>query len=194
MSAALKWPIGTGLAGLRMTADEYLALGETVERYELVDGVIFMSPSPTPRHSEIALEVLGQVRDFNKRARSTRVFAETDVRLSSDLVYRPDVVVYRSGRLPSGKIKRLDLPPDLIIEILSPSTKPYDLVTKRGDYERFGIGEYWVIDPDDASIRCWGRSGGEWAEMPVPGDTLASAAIAGFVLEIPPLRKIAQGE
>ncbi len=194
MSAALTWPVGTGLAGLRMTAEEYLAIGETAERYELIDGVVFMSPSPTPPHSEIALEVLGQVRDFNKRTKSIRIFAETDVRLSSGLVYRPDIVVYRSDRLPAGKIARLDLPPDLVIEVLSPSTKPYDLVTKRGDYERFGAQEYWVIDPDDASIRCWTPSGSNWAETPVRGDTLACTAIAGFVLELPPLRTIARGE
>ncbi|MBC7771431.1 MAG: Uma2 family endonuclease [Pyrinomonadaceae bacterium] len=194
MSAALKWPPGTGLAGLRMTADEYLALGETQERYELLDGVVFMSPSPMPPHLEIAIEVLGQFRDFNKQAKRCRVLAEGDLRLTPGLVYRPDIVVYRPGRLPTGRLQRLDLPPDLIIEILSPSTKPYDLITKRGDYGQFGVGEYWVIDPDDASLRCWNRSGGGWNEIPVQGDALPSTAIAGFVLEMPPLRQIARGE
>src|SRR5256885_1453627 len=53
--SALPKPLGSdiGYAGLRMTADDYLGLGETQERYELINGVVFMSPSPTPRHSEI---------------------------------------------------------------------------------------------------------------------------------------------
>lgn len=169
-------------------------MGETAERYELIDGVVFMSPSPTPPHSEIALEVQFQVKAFIRSGGRARVFAETDVRLSSGLVYRPDIVVYRSDRLPAGKLARLDLPPDLVIEVLSPSTKPYDLVTKRGDYERFGAREYWVVDPDDASVRCWGQGGGVWTETLVTGDTLESAAIPGFVLDIRPLRTIARGE
>lgn len=194
MSAAPKWPSGTLLTGLRMTADEYLALGETQERYELIDGVIVMSPSPIPPHSEIAAEIIGQLRNFRKRTNQIRVFPETDVRLSPVLVYRPDVVVYHTDRLPAGKLARLDLPPDLVIEILSPSTKPLDLVSKRGDYQRFGGGEYWVVDPLDGSVRCWRREDNTMTLVSVPGETLASSVIAGFVLDLAAVRAAGEGE
>jgi len=174
-----------------MTADEYLALGETPERYELVDGVIVMSPSPIPPHSEIAIEIIGQLHAFSRRTRSARVFAETDIVLSTGIVYRPDIVVYRAVQLPQGRIARLDTPPDLIIEILSPSTKPYDLITKRGDYDRFGTNEYWVVDPEDASVRCWSRDAAGMNERSVPADSLASSAIPGFELDLQALREIA---
>src|SRR5207248_98420 len=132
MSAAPRYPRDIGYNGLRMTADEYLALGETPERYELIDGVVVMSPSPFPDHSEIAIEITFQLKQFARSGGKVRTFADTDVRLTSGKVYRPDVWVYRAERLAS-KVEHLTTPPDLAVEILSPSSKPLDLITKRDD-------------------------------------------------------------
>lgn len=182
-----------GYTGLRMTADEYLALGETRERYELIDGVIVMSPSPTPKHSEVAVEITFQLKAFARRERSVRVFADVDVRMSSSVVYQPDLAVYRLSRL-RGQVDRLAVAPDLVIEVLSPSSKSLDLVTKREDYERFGVGEYWVVEPEAASVRWFARKSDRLVETAVAGDRIASAAIPGFELELLPLRRIAAGE
>lgn len=114
--------------------------------------------------------------------------------LFSGLAYRPDIAVCRAERLASKTLTRLDLPPDLIVEVLSPSTKPYDLVTKRGDYDRFGVAEYWVVDPNDAGIRGWTRRGTEWEDAPRSPDVCIGTAIAGFTLDVAPVRMIASGE
>lgn len=184
-----------GYAGLRMTADEYLALGETQERYELIHGVVTMTPSPSVplAHGEIAYEIIGQLHTFAAGGRVIRVFPETDVRLSPSCVYRPDLCVYLAEHLP-GRVQRLETPPDLVVEILSPGSKALDLITKRDDFERFGVHEYWVVDPVDGRVRCWQRREGQLIEAAVSGDALTSAAIAGFVLRIGPIRGFAGGD
>src|SRR5438045_3873811 len=99
MSAAPRHPSDLGYAGLRMTADEYLSLGETPERYELVEGVVVMSPSPLPLHNELVLEIAYQLKRFASKS-GVRIFPDTDVRFGPGTVYRPDLAVYRAGRLP----------------------------------------------------------------------------------------------
>lgn len=178
-----------GYNGLRMTADEYLALGETVERYELIDGVVVMSPSPFPEHGEISWEIAGQLRDFAQQGGDIRVFPDIDVKLASGKVYRPDIAVYRAERL-RGNIRHLSTPADLAIEILSPGSKPLDLITKRDDYERFGVAEYWVVDPVTCKARVWRRVGAHLAEAPTDGDRIASSAIPGFTLDLAAIRRM----
>jgi Uma2 family endonuclease len=190
MSAAPKWPPGTGLHGLRMTADEYLALGETQERYELVDGVVIMSPSPIRRHNKVTNEILGQLRDFAERTNLIEFFSDIDVQFSPALVYRPDISVFRAGRLLSDDSEPLDLPPDLIVEVLSPSTKPFDLNTKRDDYQRFGVGEYWVVDPANGEARCWVRMATKFVVAQVQGNSLISSVIDGFSLDLARVRAV----
>src|SRR5690242_14116420 len=131
MSAVPHHSSGMGYAGLRMTAAEYLALGETTERYELIDGVVVMSPSSLPRHGRMAAELIAQIRNAMHAydgPRPPQLFTETDLLISSSIVYRPDIAAYGPGRL-NPDVPRLDTPPDLIVEILSPSTKPLDLIT-----------------------------------------------------------------
>lgn len=182
-----------GYNGLRMTADEYLALGETAERYELIDGIVVMSPSPFPDHSELSSEIAGQLRDFAQQGGHIRVFPDTDVKLTSGKVYRPDISVYRSDRL-KGKVRLLTSPPDLAIEILSPNSKALDLITKRDDYEQFGVGEYWIVDPADARVRCWRRQGVRLIESTQSADTVRCESLPGFSLDLAPLRAIARGD
>jgi Uma2 family endonuclease len=187
MSAAPRNPIGLSYAGLRMSADQYLAIGETPDRYELVNGVVLMSPSGTPDHSDVFLEVSHQLQVFARKTGAIHVYAETDVRFAPDTVYRPDLCVYRKQRLPA-KPARLTEPPDLIVEVLSPGTKQYDLLTKRDDYDRFGVSEYWAIDPEDGTVRCWVRESGRLVPKPVTGDSIASTALPGFALHIDEFR------
>jgi Uma2 family endonuclease len=191
MSAAPRFDPTIGIAGLRMSADEYFRLGELPDRTELVHGVVVMSPSPRVRHSDVVVEILYQLK-AGARAGGFRVLSETDVYLSESVVYRPDICVYNAGRVGSDP-QRLDLPPDLVVEVLSAGTKAYDLITKRDDYECFGVGEYWAVDPNDASLRCWRRQKSRLAEVPIEGDTVPSSAIAGFTLDLGPIRTIAAG-
>jgi Uma2 family endonuclease len=191
MSTAMRYPPDYGYAGLTMTADEYLALGETRERYELVHGVVLMSPSPLPIHSLIAMRIQQQLLGYADRTGAAILFADTDVRFDEATVYRPDISVYRTGRI-APTVDRLVVAPDLVVEVLSPSNRGLDLITKKKDYERFGVGEYWVVDPANAGLRVWRRSGQAYQEAVATGDAVESSAIPGFVLDLRPIRNIAR--
>jgi len=172
-----------------MSADEYCALGETLDRTELIDGVVVMSPSPQPRHQQMVQRLFRQIDSFLDPI-GGMTFLDTDVRLASSHVYRPDVVAYAAGRLAAIP-DRLAIPPDLVVEVLSPATAAYDLITKRDDYERFGVGEYWVVDPRTATVRCWRRAGARLVEALPEGDRVLCAALPGFTLDLTPLRAAA---
>jgi Uma2 family endonuclease len=192
MSAIPKFTLEMGdYSGLRMTAERYLALGETRERYELIDGLIVMSPSPSLRHNRLAAMIFRQLADWSDTSRA-HVYYETDVRFSASTVYRPDIVAFVAGRI-DPRAEALDLAPDLIVEVLS-SNRGLDLVTKRHDYERFGVAEYWVVDPESAGLRGWRRSSpaAPFDEFTAEDGFLPSSALPGFSLEFAPLRAIAQ--
>lgn len=172
-----------------MTADEYLALGETPERYELIDGVVMMSPSPSPLHQTLVVEILSQLASFARGTDAIRIFPDTDLRLGQQLIYRPDLSVYLGSRMPRIPA-RLTEAPDLIVEILSPHNRPLDLVTKRGDYDRFGVAEYWVVDPQMGGVRRWARAGTALEEQAASADRLESRAIPGFARDMAALRKL----
>ena len=177
-------------SGLRMTAEEFFALGET-DRCELVDGVVLMSPSPTPRHQLVFYLLLRQIGVWLDTEIAGAVFPDTDIWFDESHVYRPDIAVYRAGRVAPVPV-RLNVPPDLIIEVLSPGSKMMDLITKREDYERFGVGEYWVVDPTppDARIHCWRRSGDRFTESREHSDVVACASIPNASLDLNPLREL----
>lgn len=90
--------------------------------------------------------------------------------------------------------ERLVLPADLVIEILSPGSTVMDLITKRDDYERFGVGEYWAVDPSDLRIRAWRREGSRLIESAIEGERVPSAALVGFVLDVAALRRVLDAE
>jgi Uma2 family endonuclease len=185
MSAAPSFPFSTGLAGLRLNAEGFFALGETRDRYELVDGVVVMSPSPSFPHQQVIVEVLYQLESWRRGGGPIRVTTECDVRFSASVVYRPDVVAYRAERVPKSA-RTLDTAPDLVIEVASPGSRSMDLLTKRDDYEKFGVIEYWVIDPDTGGVRVWSREASKLVELPIsPGaKSLASRAFVGFQLDL----------
>jgi Uma2 family endonuclease len=187
MSAAPKSPFGTDYAGLRMTAEEYFAIGETGQRYELIDGVVFMSPAPTTRHQRIRDLLSAQIIAIEETMPGLISVSEADLRLTRGKVYQPDLLAYRPGRLRELP-ERLVEPPDLIVEILSEGTKSLDLITKRDDYEAFGVREYWVVDQDTVTARVWRRSGEKLVEAQMESGVMESSAIAGLKVSLTRVR------
>ncbi len=115
-------------------------------------------------------------------------FPDKDLALTTGLVYRPDLAVYAPGGIKTVP-SRLTTPPDLVVEILSPGSKPLDLITKRDDYDAFGVGEYWVIDPDAVTVRVWRRSGAKMLEAGVEGGVIDCASLPGLRVDLEVVRK-----
>ena len=92
--------------------------------------------------------------------------APIDVRLTPDNVLIPDVMFIARDRLHIIGPKAIDAPPDLVVEILSPGTRQRDLATKRTLYARFGVQEYWIVDPDARSVTVLTLAGDHYEEVP----------------------------
>lgn len=183
------FPYDTGFAGVRMSADEFLNLGETQERYQLFEGVVMRMSRPTMLHQAFLKLLLRQLLEYERTSGAT-CFPEIDWKLGAQTVYSPDLSCFRPGRNPVLDVHLSEVP-DLIIEILSPGNKAFDLTEKKDDYDRAGVPEYWAIDPKDARLRCYRRQDGMLVEVPVKSDLVASASLPGFTLDLRPLKELA---
>lgn len=191
---AVAWDGSGGYSGMRMSADAYYELPDDGARYELIDGVVVMSPSPMPSHQDVGGEIYGQLRDFVKSIGHGRVFYEIDIRLAArvpgrDLIYRPDVIYFANQRVVRPN-ERLNATPDLVVEVASPGTRGRDLLEKRADYERCGILEYWLIDPADGSMTFLRLTDGTYVEVAPVSERFESVAVPGFSLDLSLIRRL----
>ena len=131
----------------RLTYQDYFDLPESDDRYELIDGELFMVPAPVPEHQDFLGELYVVIRAFVKENGLGRVFfAPLDVVLSEVDVFQPDLIFVSKERLNIITGQNVRGAPDLVVEVLSPSTAQLDRTTKRERYARFGVREYWLAD------------------------------------------------
>ncbi|MCX7048218.1 MAG: Uma2 family endonuclease [Candidatus Sumerlaeota bacterium] len=143
----------------RFTYGDYAAWTDP-NRWELIEGVAYcMSPAPMRKHQGVSAELLTQIRVFLRGKRCKVYGAPFDVRLQDyedqpdeevPNVVQPDIVVVSDRKKLDEKGCRGG--PDLVIEILSPSTASHDQVRKTSLYEKHGVREYWIVDPDQQCI------------------------------------------
>lgn len=125
--------------------------GNDGHRYELIDGALIVTPAPRVVHQHVVLELVVRLRAAAPPG--LRVYtAPLDLRLASDTVLQPDVLIARREDFTDAN---LPVPPLLAIEVLSPSTRHIDLSLKRGRLEAAGCASYWVVDPDRPSLTAW---------------------------------------
>jgi Uma2 family endonuclease len=135
------------------TYADYAAIPEDGNRYEVVNGVLYMAPAPSLGHQGIALEIAAYLRDGLQMTGLGRVFiAPADVELSYNNIVQPDVFVVLNEHLDRLAGSRLIGAPDLAIEIASPSTARHDLREKQDAYARAGVSEYWVVTPGEQVV------------------------------------------
>jgi Uma2 family endonuclease len=129
-------------------------------RYELIDGVLVVTPAPRLVHQRASAR-LHLILSAACPAELEVLYAPVDVVLADDTVVQPDLLVAR----PSDFTER-DLPvaPLLAVEVLSPSTRLFDLNLKRARYELAGCASYWVVDPDVPSVAAWQLVNGGYVE------------------------------
>jgi len=138
-----------GHSSTKLTYADYLLFPDDDLRHEIIDGEHYVTASPVTRHQRISRELLVLVASYLKINPLGEVFdAPFDVILSDTNVVVPDLVYVSNARSHRVTSKNLQGAPDLVIEILSPSTRPRDERLKRDVYERLGVEEYWLIDPD----------------------------------------------
>jgi Uma2 family endonuclease len=134
-----------------LTVEHYAALDEPAGvRYELSDGELIVTPSPSYLHNERREEFNTRLRDFVKNRKLGAVTSETDMKLHGETVRRPDVAFIRVGRLEGVDLDQVPLPvaPDLVIEIVSKNDRADDLLLKVSQYLQAGAQAVWLMHPN----------------------------------------------
>ena len=130
------------------TYQDYIALPNDGIRYEIVDGVLFMSPSPNRWHQETVGELFSYLRNYVKlTGRGSVYLAPFDVELAPNIVVQPNVMVLLNASTDKIKENRIVGAPDLVVEVTSPGTVGFDRREKQNAYARAGVQEYWIVDP-----------------------------------------------
>lgn len=136
------------------------------DRHELIDGELIVTPAPIPRHQDVS-DNLVYLLNLHVRAQHLgKVFtAPIDVRLTPDIVLSPDIILIFRDRLHIVGPRTVDAAPDLVVEILSPRTRQRDLGVKRNLYARFGVREYWIVDPEAKSLTTLALQADQFEEL-----------------------------
>ena len=132
----------------KLTYRDFLKFPDDGNRHELIDGVHYVSPSAVPRHQVILCELFFQVRlHLEAQPQGTVLLSPCDVVFTLFDIVVPDLFFVQAGRAGIVGEKNIQGAPDLVVEILSPSTRRRDEGVKLALYDRGGVSEYWVIAP-----------------------------------------------
>ena len=176
-------------SGVKLTYDDFVLFPDDGQRHELIDGEHYVTPSPNIRHQTIVGTLHFLIRAHLEVHPIGRVFvAPLDVVFSHFDVVEPDIL-YLSNERAADVItpQHVRGAPELAVEIGSPGTRKRDETIKRRLYERSGVSEYWVVDPEVDLVRVY-RRGGEGFGRAVElsreaGDVLSTPLLPG--LEMP---------
>jgi len=139
-------------ANIKLTYHDYVQLPDD-RRYELVEGELILVPAPNLYHQQILGELWTSICTYAKANHLGKVFlAPCDVVLCEITVLQPDLLFVsreHQGILTDANIQGS---PDLVVEILSPSTRQRDLGIKRNLYAKYGVREFWIVDPDVKAV------------------------------------------
>lgn len=147
-------PVSTGIV---LTYDDYAALPDDGQRYELHEGELSVTPAPSPGHQESVGDLFVVLRMYVKREGLGKVFVSPiDCLLSETTIVQPDLVYLDPSRLELITSRGIEGPPTLVVEILSPSTAQIDRHRKMALYATLDIPHYWIVDRDERRIEAYG--------------------------------------
>lgn len=148
----------------KLTADDLWKMPDDGNRYELLDGEIVRSPAPMTKHQRIVVAGIAILLEAERAGYGQVFVAPRDVVLDEHNVVQPDLLFVTNERLSIVTEKNIQGAPDLVIEVLSPSTSSKDLGDKLSTYARFGVRYCWLVSPEAEVIRRFALQGGTFVE------------------------------
>lgn len=173
-----------------LTYEDYCALPDDGLRYEIIEGFLFSEPSPRRAHQQVAANLLMILRAHAREHDLGEVYiAPFDVILDRRTVVVPDLVFVAQARAGVVTERAVEGTPNLIVEILSPSTARRDRVAKLNAYARRGVPHYWLVDPAARTLEAFELAGGSYRLAVAVGgdDEFRSELFPALVL---PLREL----
>ncbi len=140
----------------KLTYEDYVHFPDDGRIHELINGDHYVSPSPTTRHQRISRRIQFQLYEQLEKPGLAEVFdAPTDIHLTEIDVVQPDLAVIDATRAHIIAPKKVNAAPELVVEILSESTASRDESLKLDLYQRAGVAEYWIVDPEANEVRTY---------------------------------------
>ena len=170
----------------KLTYADYLKTSDE-SRYELLNGELVMAPAPLLYHQFILRKLLNAMSHHVDEQKLGELFCSpADVVLSDSDVVQPDILYVSSQRSHILRPESVQGAPDLVVEILSPSTAELDRTTKLDLYAEHGVKEYWIVDPDSRIITVLLRGEYRFEVSGIYGDeqSLASPTLDGFTIAL----------
>jgi len=134
---------------------DYARLPDDGNRYEVIDGELLVTPSPSPLHQRASVRLTGLLDAYVERHGLGVVIHEVDLLFQTGQFLRPDILVVPTASRAGITNRGIETAPLLVVEILSPTSSSIDLVKKPARYGDFGIPEYWVLDPEERCAWVW---------------------------------------
>jgi Uma2 family endonuclease len=162
---------------------------------EIIENELFMSPAPNTEHQDISGELEFLLRTFCKKNQLGKIYdAPFDVIVDENNVVQPDIIFISNQNLEKLTKRGFEGVPDLVVEIISPSTFYRDSYEKKDFYEKIGVKEYWLIEPANRVIEVFVLENGKYQlhSLVVEKGTAQSKILEGFeavAKEIFPERK-----
>jgi Uma2 family endonuclease len=186
--ALASWEMATTAREL-ITAEEYFERVPTRHYSQLIDGEVVMD-EPTVGHQVVVMRILRALQDWtHAKPGRGEVFIPINVLMDEHNVFGPDISYLREERVPTADVHHIAGPPDLAVEVRSPSTWRYNLGKKMRSYERLGLPELWLVDSPVATVLVYRRSHPKSPDFDVAleltrGEALSSPLLPGFTLAL----------
>lgn len=154
---------------------EYCLYPNDGRRHEIIAGDHYVNPAPSTYHQTVSRRLQYQLYTQVELAGRGVVYnAPVDVQLTDHDIVQPDLVVVIAPRMQMITPTKIKGVPDLVVEILSPSTASHDMTLKKQLYERVGVAEYWIADPDNHTLEQLVLTEGRYAARPATVDVRLS--------------------
>ncbi|MEW5952149.1 MAG: Uma2 family endonuclease [Bacillota bacterium] len=176
----------TDIIAASYTYDDYLKIDDD-NQYELIGGKLILVPAPRTIHQRIKIRLVLFIADFIRKNDLGEILdAPTDVVLTEKDKPQPDILFVSKERLSIITETNVQGAPDLVIEILSPSTSKRDRVEKSRLYYKHGVKEYWIVDPDGKVVEIFVPGEKNWNLFQAYGaeETLTSLLLTGLEIQL----------
>ncbi len=138
------------------TYDDYITLPDDLNIYEIIEGELYMAPAPIPKHQKICHNIQRLLGNYLQKNNAGEIYpSPVDVVFDKSNILQPDIIFIARDNLSIVTEKNIQGPPNLVIEILSPSTIRKDRISKLRVYARFEVKNVWIIDPDNQTLEAF---------------------------------------
>ncbi|MBI3401725.1 MAG: Uma2 family endonuclease [Acidobacteria bacterium] len=156
-------------------------------RYELYDGGVYVCPAPMPRHQIATQELFSHLRKYALLTRGLVLVSPIDIVFDEFNVLQPDIAFFQASRRHHVSLDKVTrVPPDVVVEVISPGTVKNDLGRKKATFARFGVPEYWLLDPHIERMERHSLVNGAYESTlsVAPGEDFRSDVLDGFACAV----------